>query len=44
MKLKLYKKGINWHSSIHIGKGGISSMVAGRSSTSIWYCLGVFSL
>lgn len=42
MKFKLYKKNGNWHSSVHIGKGGISSMIAGRCSKSIWYCLGVF--
>ncbi len=43
MKLKLYRKQGNWHSSVHRGKGGISSLVAGRTSKNIWYCLGVFN-
>ncbi len=44
MKLKLYKKNGDWNSSIHRGNGGISSMVAGRTSKSIWFCLMLFSI
>lgn len=44
MKVKLYRKDGEWHSSIHRGKGGVSSLVCGRISKHLWWVLGAFSL
>ena len=44
MKIKLYKKDGSWHSSIHKGNGGVSSLIQGRISNRFWWVLGVFSL
>ncbi len=37
-------KGGNWVSSIHRGKGGVSSIVEGRTSKSFFYAICVFSI
>ena len=43
MKLKLKKQtNGDWQGSVHIGKGGVSSMIAGRTSKSFWWTICVF--
>jgi hypothetical protein len=44
MKLKLSRKQGQWKASVHRGNGGISSMVSGRMSKSLFWVLGVFSI
>jgi len=44
MKLKLKKANGEWQASVHTGKGGVSSMVHGRSAKSFWWVIRVFSV